>query len=202
VNRLDFQRLHAVGKIVNLGCGDDPAEFGPRATHVDVDEWDLPNFVRANVEALPFADREYDTAILGDVLEHCAIPTIAVAEACRVARRVVITVPEELALPSVGQHFELGLKQRADHYREHHGWWGNGMNDEEVVVAHKRTDPRFKGSPDSEADVPHDGHVNRFDEEWIDRLLELPVIMGKKVVHRSKEPEGSWHNWLILLEDA
>jgi hypothetical protein len=47
----------------------------------------------------------------------------------------------------------------------------------------------------------HDGHVNRFDEAWVRRLIEAS---GKKCTHFSKEPEGvpgeSWHNWLVVLE--
>jgi SAM-dependent methyltransferase len=200
MSRLDFQRAQAIGSVVNLGCGDDPASLGDRATHLDIDTWDLPNFVLGDVHNLPFDDGLFDTAILGDVLEHCANPERAVREAARVARRVVITVPEELALPSVGQHLALGLKQRADHYRNVHGWQDAPMSDEEVIVAHKRTDPRFVSAwPESE--IPHDGHVNRFDEAWVRRLIEAS---GKKCTHFSKEPEGvpgeSWHNWLVVLE--
>lgn len=199
MSRLDFQRRHAVGKVLNIGCGDDPAGFGDQATHLDVDRWALPNFVLGNCHALPFGDGEFDTAVLGDVLEHCELPGVAVREACRVAKRVVITVPEELALPSVGQHLALGLKQRADHYRMVHGWMGMDMTDEEVVVAHKCTDPRFQGSPYPEAVVPHDGHVNRFDDEAVGNLC---AASGRRIVHFEKvwEGEGRWQNWLIVLE--
>lgn len=195
MDRLTFQRQHATGRVLNVGCGDDPAGFGAGAVHLDIDWWDLPNFVQGDCRALPFPDGSFDTAVLGDVLEHCTDPEQAVREASRVAKRVVITVPEELALPSVGTHVALGLKQRADQYRrtESHP---EGASDEEVIVAHKRTDPRFlKAYPESE--VPHDGHINRFDEAWIRRLI---AASGKSVKEFRKEPELSWSNWLIVLE--
>lgn len=195
MNRIEFQKKWFSGNVLNIGCGDDPAEFGASATHLDIDLWNLPNFVQGDCHSLPFADGSFDTAILGDILEHCTIPELAVQEACRVARRVVITVPEELALPSVGTHVALGLKQRADHYRAFHGYVAE-MSDEDVIVAHKRTDPRFVEAF-SESEVPHDGHINRFDDAWINRLI---ACSGKSVKEYLKEPEGSWVNWLIVLE--
>ena len=110
MSRLAYQRDWAIGKIVNLGVGDDPANFGANATNVDIDNWDLPNFVQADItKQLPFADKQFNTAVLGDVLEHCLDPIGAVKEAARIAKRVVMTIPEEMSLPSVGQHVELGI---------------------------------------------------------------------------------------------
>ena len=189
--RLTFQRKHATGQIVNLGCGDDPVGFGDRATHVDVDEWNLPNFVLAEIHDLPFLAKSFDTAVLGDVLEHCLDPEGAVKEAARIAKRLVLTIPEELALPSVGTHVELGLRQRADHYRRLFGLVGT---DEEVIVAHKRSTATFVSSPTSESVVPHDGHINRFDDAWVARLIETSAM---RVVFFEKS--GGY--WFALLED-
>lgn len=198
MGRLDYQRQWAVGRIVNLGCGDDPAGFGERATHVDIDVWALPNFVKADLHDLPILDRSFDTAILGDVLEHVMDPEQVVREAARVARqRLVITVPEETTLPGVGRHVERGLADRAALYRGQHGDAAVGLTDEEVVVLHKRTDPTFVHAH-PEALVPHDGHIWRFDEEWIDRLVVAAA--GFKVVDRQKAPECSWWNWLLCLD--
>lgn len=195
MNRITFQHFWVAGTILNIGCGDDPANFGHSATHLDIDFWRLPNFVHGDCHALPFPDNSFDTAILGDVLEHCTDPEKAVREASRVASRVIITVPEELALPSVGMHIALGLKQRADHYRQVYGY-SDEMSDEDVIVSHKKTDPNFiKAFPESE--IPHDGHINRFDEAWIQRLI---VASGKSVKVFQKDPELSWYNWLIVLE--
>jgi len=66
--------------------------------------------------------------------------------------------------------------------------------DEEVIVAHKKGTPTFVSSPVSEAVVPHDGHINRFDDAWIERLIEASAM---RVV--SFEKSGGY--WFILLED-
>ena len=197
-SRLTFQRAHAVGRVVNIGCGDDPARFGPEATHVDIDIWRLPNFVQADCRALPFSAKEFDTAVLGDVLEHCTDPEKAVAEAARVAHRVVITVPEELSLPSVGQHIQAGLRVRADQYRAVYGF--DDADDETVIVRQKRRDPRFIGGA-SETAVPHDSHINRFDDAAIERLIGASGM--NVVVYRKIPPcdESENPQWFVMLED-
>ena len=195
MSRLAYQRLYALGKVLNIGCGDDPAGLGDNAVHVDIDRWRLPNFVQADCHCLPFENKVFDTAILGDVLEHVLSPERAVQEAARVARMIVITVPEELALPSVGQHIAQGLSDRAAYYRKVHGY--TETNDEAVIITHKKTDYRFL-SAYPENVMPHDAHINRFDEAWIDRLISLS---GMAVVDKAKVPENTWYNWLIHLEE-
>lgn len=95
--RLAFQHKWAKGLIVSLGCESDPGDFGLRgATNVDIDRWSgVKNFVQADAARLPFDDRSYDTAIIGDMLEHCDDPIAVLREACRVADRLVITVPTD-----------------------------------------------------------------------------------------------------------
>lgn len=94
-----FQHRWARGKIVNLGCESDPHQFGLRgAVNVDIDRWDgrvVRNFVQADATHLPFADRSFDTAIIGDMLEHCDDQVAVLREACRIADRIVITVPTD-----------------------------------------------------------------------------------------------------------
>lgn len=196
MGRLDFQRQWVKGTILNIGCADDPAGFGARATHLDIDWWTgIPNFVHGDCHHLPFPDGSFDTAVLGDVLEHCMDPEQAVREASRVARRVIITVPEELRLPEVGRHVGMGVRDRAKVMREVHGYPAE-MPDEEVVVTHKKTDPRFERAY-PEADMPHDGHIWRFDDAWIQKFIDAS---GKKPVVYQKVPECSWTNWLVVLE--
>lgn len=95
--RAAFQHRWAKGLLVNLGCESDPHKFGLRgATNVDIDRWrGVANFVQADAAKLPFADRSFDTAIIGDMLEHCDDPSAVLREACRVADRIVITVPTD-----------------------------------------------------------------------------------------------------------
>jgi len=94
-DRYDWMRYHAEGSIVDIGCAGGMT-FGDKATNVDVDKYDCPNFVRSKAEELPFPDNNFDTACLGDVLEHVKDPVVVIREARRVARRqVLISVPRE-----------------------------------------------------------------------------------------------------------
>jgi glycosyltransferase involved in cell wall biosynthesis len=64
-------------------------------TSVDVDEYDIPNFVRASADNLPFKDKEFDYACLFEIVEHTKNPVKVLSEALRVAKKTVITVPYE-----------------------------------------------------------------------------------------------------------
>jgi ubiquinone/menaquinone biosynthesis C-methylase UbiE len=94
--RLGWIREQAEGKIVDIG-GNNGHTFGenPNVTVVDIDLYDIPNFVRADAQDLPFKDKEFDTAVLAEILEHVPDPVKALKEAKRVAKKVVITVPNE-----------------------------------------------------------------------------------------------------------
>jgi SAM-dependent methyltransferase len=52
-------------------------------------------FKVAPAEKIPFADNSFDTIILFDILEHLADDVLALREARRVGRRVIISVPRE-----------------------------------------------------------------------------------------------------------
>lgn len=86
-------------KIVDIGGNDGHTFDGwgnrENITTVDIDLYDIPNFVRSNAETLPFEDKRFDTAILAEILEHVEDPIKALKEAKRVAKRVIVTVPEE-----------------------------------------------------------------------------------------------------------
>jgi hypothetical protein len=199
MNRLNYQRKWAIGRILNIGCGDDPVNFGPSAVHFDIDTWDLPNFVQGDCHSLPFKCKEFDTAVLGDVLEHCLDPMVAVKEAARVAKRIVMTIPEATELPSIGQHIALGIKNRADSYRLQHNLFY--VSDDDVILYHKKLSAKsgsgfVDGPPESV--VAHDGHINRFDEITIKQLIENT---GMGVVDYQFVPEVTWMNWLITTED-
>jgi ubiquinone/menaquinone biosynthesis C-methylase UbiE len=195
--RLEYQKKMAVGRyILNIGCGDLPVNFGPNAINLDIDWWDVPNFIHANCTTLPFGDKWFDCAVLGDVLEHCTLPGATIMEAARVAKRLVMTIPEEVSLPSVGQHVAIGVAERAKLYRLQHKL-DRSVSDDDVIDFHKKTCPHFiKSTPESV--IAHDGHINRFDEELIKQLIRSTRM---RIVDYRKEPELTWFNWLITLED-
>lgn len=70
-------------------------------TSVDLDDYShiVQNFVRGDAKNLPFPDKDFEVAVLGEILEHQNktddIKKI-ISEACRVSREtVIITVPNE-----------------------------------------------------------------------------------------------------------
>ena len=93
-------------KIVDIGCSFGEM-FGDRATNVDIYSpeqrrgWitnsgisipDIPNFCHASADKLPFKDKEYDVAVLSEIIEHIGVedPAAVVNEAQRVAKSVII----------------------------------------------------------------------------------------------------------------
>lgn len=68
---------------------DDLSGFGPgQRIHAGT-------FHKGDVQALPFQDNEFDVAVLTEVLEHVPLPWVAMREAGRVAKKVLITTPCE-----------------------------------------------------------------------------------------------------------
>ena len=85
-------------KIVDIGCAEghtfNYTNFD--VTSFDIDDHSyLPKFVRGNAESLPFKDKEFDTSVLCEILEHCKDPQKVIKEALRVSKRVITTVPYE-----------------------------------------------------------------------------------------------------------
>lgn len=102
LNRFDFQRIFARGTVLNIGVYDDPAklwrDFG--AVNLDINDlspWYPERFVHAKAERITqfFKAKSFDTAILGDVLEHVEDPFGLLMKSLFVAHRVVITVPSK-----------------------------------------------------------------------------------------------------------
>ena len=140
--RLRFQWENVIPPVVNLGCESDPGGFGrnpvARAVNVDIDLWKIPRFVCADAARLPFRDKAFATALLGDMLDHVSDPVSVLYEAVRVARkRIVATLPDELhpadydPRPHVEGLRSSGLVQgfRGDpvrQYRHTYGAWTIG----------------------------------------------------------------------------
>ena len=108
-----FVQERGGSEILDYGCATGGycvalARLGYRCTGVDVNdayvrrarELGVDAAVVAPGEALPFADRAFDTVLLFEVLEHVEDHEFVLREARRVARRnVLITVPNNGAAP-------------------------------------------------------------------------------------------------------
>ena len=86
-------------KIIDIGCNKGHLFDGwdrSQITSLDIDKYDLPNFIQADVtKGLPFKDKEFDIAVLGEIIEHTDNPVDVIREAMRISNKLVITVPWE-----------------------------------------------------------------------------------------------------------
>lgn len=105
MDRFKFTLYHApMGKkIIDIGCCFGTM-FRPydwyNVTSVDLDDYShiVPNFIRANANNLPFDDDTFDIAVITEILEHQNTDQDSakvLSEACRVASKVILTVPNE-----------------------------------------------------------------------------------------------------------
>ena len=104
-DRFDWIRGQVFGRIVDIGCNSGQTfagtPFAPNCFGVDMDDWRPPyglGFVRADAHALPFKDKEFDCAVMSEILEHVKDPIKVLKEARRVVRGCVFfTIPFEQA---------------------------------------------------------------------------------------------------------
>jgi SAM-dependent methyltransferase len=98
-------RTHVRGRLLDLGCGNVPlyGMYRDLVTENICIDWEQTLHPNHHIDqcvnlngALPIADREFDTILSTDVLEHIARPDRAWAEMCRVLRpggKLVLTTP-------------------------------------------------------------------------------------------------------------
>lgn len=94
---------NAKGFAVDIGCGTDPVQGCDAYVDFYPDEplsrgagrvnKNLPNFIEASVEALPFQDKQFDYSYCRHVLEHVDDPKKACEEIMRVSRGGYIETP-------------------------------------------------------------------------------------------------------------
>jgi ubiquinone/menaquinone biosynthesis C-methylase UbiE len=101
-------------RVLDIGCGDGAliaelarrrpgwefagVEIAERAVELAAGRCPEADIRRYDGAVLPFAEREFDLAVLSHVLEHVANPVAVLREAGRVAARVVVEVPLEANL--------------------------------------------------------------------------------------------------------
>lgn len=126
------------GRLIDLGCGDglflemarrnglevmgldisDEAVNKCRAKGIEARQSDLES------EILPFADNEFDYCTILDNLEHLFNPDKLLKEASRVAKRVIISVPNFNSLPARLQML-LGTVPENNRPNKGHVYWFN-----------------------------------------------------------------------------
>jgi len=194
--RLEYQKMFAKGRVVNIGCGDNPAGFGPDTVQVDYDLYNYPNFVQADAHNLPFKDDEFDTAVLGDILEHSPDPVKMLSEAGRVAKKVVATIFEEWR--HVGKSTEERIEIAKEELRE------MGFN---TLGEYYRSLPAYKDnivSVKDDSEIPHHYHIQNFtDGDIFDMVkkagLEFEIYHKfREGVHEGKQ----WYNWVVVAKKA
>jgi len=98
LDRRELAYRFMYGRVLDVGCGDAVIVWGGHppdyATCVDLDIYPHTH-VQAAAEALPFKDNTFDTALMLEILEHVDDVEAALKEAPRVARRVIISYPNE-----------------------------------------------------------------------------------------------------------
>jgi len=80
------------GKVLDIGCGDRPFPSATFLVDKKVIKTTKP-FCLADIEALPFADKEFDFVFCSHVLEHTLNPLKACRELMRVGKRGYIETP-------------------------------------------------------------------------------------------------------------
>ena len=99
--------------VIDIGCGLGAISYVLNNKGYDVSGLDNINmmifpgikFIKANAEMMPFADSEFDVAIMHTMLHHSRCPEKIICEAKRVAKRIIIG--EELV---IGRFNEIVLK--------------------------------------------------------------------------------------------
>lgn len=112
-DRITWMKERLGGRIVDIGCADAPITWDVQeAVKVDNRSYEdvaaaaiqtrgtafpKSEFVQAGAESLPFDNKEFEIALLGEILEHVDDPIVVLKEAKRVAGKVIITVPDEFS---------------------------------------------------------------------------------------------------------
>lgn len=139
VQRLDFLKREADGRVIDIGCYDgffavEIARQGKEVVGVDLIDRCCRlayrqaagsiypfHVVRSYSEGLPFRDGSFDTAILSHTLEHVFDPALTIKEAARVTRsggKLITLVPPSLGnSPAHLRYVPLsGLKEMLSPY--------------------------------------------------------------------------------------
>lgn len=158
-------------KIIDIGCNQGHIFAGwnrKNIVSVDIDDYShmIENFVRADAHNLPFKDKEFDIAVLGEILEHVENPVQVLKEAKRVANKIIITVPNEYEWPPELNPFMSAAEAAKQ----------QGLTIEEMA---KRDNPAKEFYPDN---YKHIFHVRYYTEKMLRKHLKEADISNYQIV--------------------
>ena len=119
MDRSSWLRENAYGRILEVGCGQgDLFATHPSAMGYDDEDRTINyglGFTRGALTKLPFKDKEFSCAVVGDSLERKENPNLILAEAGRVATTVLFAVSNEWAWDEKLVPFADKTKKHFDH---------------------------------------------------------------------------------------
>lgn len=87
--------------------------FESQVTFLDIDRYDLPNFIQMDAHNLKsqeksgFKNKSFDLVVLGEILEHGGVDPVKILKgAKRVGKRLLITVPDPVGWASANRPYE------------------------------------------------------------------------------------------------
>jgi len=170
--RLDWLLVNAEEPILDVGSGEGltfiPHATGMDVTHLDIDLYNIENFIRGDALHLPFRDKSFNTVVCGELLEHVPDPQQLLREAIRVSRKLVLaTVPHEHLWP---KHLAPCISREERMRRD-------GFSDVDEMARHFVGVSPYCKDIISEKKYPHLWHVRWFTRESLEKLLSN---LGKK----------------------
>jgi len=192
LDRFEWLRRNAEGGILDLGSAGGHTFPSDRfdVVNLDIDLYRIPNFVRGDGHSLPFKDESFDTVALGDVMEHVDDPVQVMREAKRVGKKVIMTIPNEVEVPSTGHPLMSTVyKQGAEVHREAIERWIRDNRPLKIV---------------DDVEYPHLFHKRFYTEEMLQRQLEEARLNYRldSLEYWVPNPEGRLEHLKFFIVEA
>lgn len=124
--KLAMERMESSESVIDLGCGTSPCQWATAAVDkyiepihrefgankaIDVSKFEKAGikFYEADLESLPFANKQFDFAYSHHVVEHLDNPSAALNEMQRIAKKGVIMCPSIFAEGMFGRKYHKWL---------------------------------------------------------------------------------------------
>lgn len=172
MDRFSWTRLQAPKgkKIIDMGCcygfmfRDYPHDED-NVTSIDLDDYShlIPNFIKGDITKTSFKDKNFDVAVITEVLEHQSTwddSKEVLREACRIGKEVVLTVPNEYLWTD-------DAEDRFKDWEEVLAEEGGDMTNKSITSA-----PMAKERDKRHGQYDHIFHHHHFSAEDIERMIK------------------------------